>query len=331
MKKIIISLVFIVITNSLAWTQNHVNWLWQRSIVAAIDKFPARGGYYTGGRPNDIFAKTTWQGLHEAFQMKPGDKRPQFDPMLAQPSFCSSATYAVLIQALLDFDKNGVISPEAWQNMKPYVGIRDEMNPEALGQDDGVGFWGRCNANGPALGVLVHELDAGFSITAFRGAKNDSVKESPAERYLTDDEWRAHPVWRQAVRGDLMKIFWNRNDTRGHDGGAIIGYNGVKGHLQEAGHSVIFLGMSTDGRVVYWSSNGPGNDPAHMGYSVSSCDPTAIQRVVFTRILHPERFDRVRNMAPTCINQYLYDLNGHRHSTTSQLLQAVGLKAGSIK
>jgi hypothetical protein len=52
--------------------------------------------------------------------------------------------------------------------------------------------------------------------------------------------------------------------------------------------------------------------------------------VVFTRILHPERFDRVRDMAPTDINQYLYDLNGHRHSTTAQLLQAIGIKASSI-
>ena len=151
-------------------------------------------------------------------------------------------------------------------------------------------------------------------------------RKTPGECYLTDEEWRAHPIWRQAVRGDLMKIFWNRNETRGHDGGAIVGYDGVKGHLQEAGHSVVFLGMSNDGRVVYWSSNGPGADPAHMGYSVAMCDPTAIQRVVFTRILRPEQFDRVRDMGPTDVNQYLYDLNGRAHSTTSQLLDAIGAK-----
>lgn len=302
-----------------------VNWRWQKTVIAAIDKFPHRGGYYTGSRPNESFSKTTWQGLHDAYRMQPSDNRPSFDPQKAQPSFCSSATYAVLVQALLDYDKSGVITAQAWRNMKPYVGIADALNPDALSQDDGVGFWGRCNANGPALGVLVHELDAGFSITAFRGAMNDTVKETPSEVYLTDDEWSAHPIWRQAVRGDIMKIFWNRNDSRGHDGGAIVGYDGVKGHLQEAGHSVIFLGMSTDGKVVYWSSNGPGSDPARMGYSVSSCDPSAIQRVVFTRILRPERFDRVRDMAPTNINQYLYELNGHAHSSTAQMLDALGI------
>ncbi|MBO5539743.1 MAG: hypothetical protein J5980_02215 [Muribaculaceae bacterium] len=326
MKKIITLCTLLLLVVSVVSAQGRVNWQWQRTIVAAIDKFPSRGGYYTGGRPNATFSKTTWRGLHDAYQMRPGDARPRFDPMQARPSFCSSATYALLVQALLDYDKNGVISAEAWRNMKPYVGIKDSLNPDGIGQDDGVGFWGRCNANGPALAVLVHELDAGFSITAFRGAKNDSVKETPGECYLTDEEWRAHPIWRQAVRGDLMKIFWNRNETRGHDGGAIVGYDGVKGHLQEAGHSVVFLGMSNDGRVVYWSSNGPGADPAHMGYSVAMCDPTAIQRVVFTRILRPEQFDRVSDMGPTDVNQYLYDLNGRAHSTTSQLLDAIGAK-----
>lgn len=326
MKKTVAFFLMLLVAACAVHAQNRVNWRWQRTVIAAIDKFPHRGGYYTGGRPNDTFLKTTWRGLHDAYRMQPDDARPRFDPMQAQPSFCSSATYAVLIQALLDYDKNGAISPQAWRNMKPYVGIKDALNPDGLAQDDGVGFWGRCNANGPSLGVLVHELDAGFSITAFRGAKNDTVKEAPTERYLTDEEWRAHPIWRLAVRGDLMKIFWNRNESRGHDGGAIVGYDGVKGHLQEAGHSVVFLGMSTDGKVVYWSSNGPGDDPARMGYSVATCDPTAIQRVVFTRILRPERFDKVRDMEPTDVNQYLYDLNGRTHSSTAQLIDAIGAK-----
>lgn len=303
-----------------------VNWEWQRAMIAAIDSFPHRGGYYTGGRPNATFATTTWQGLHRAFKMSKNDKCPQFNPREAQPSFCSSATYAVLVKALLIWDKNGAISTAAWRNMKPYLGVKDELNPEGIGQDDGVGIWGRANANGPGLAVLVHELDAGYSFTAFRGALNDSVKETPGEQYLTDEQWRNHPVWRQAVRGDLMKIFWNRNESRGHDGGAIIGDDGVKGHLQEAGHSVIFLGMTTDGRVAYWSSNGPGTNPEYMGYSVATCDPTAIQRVVFTRITHPERFDNARLIGPTDVNQYLYNLNGHSHSSTAELMRAIGAK-----
>jgi hypothetical protein len=209
--------------------------------------------------------------------------------------------------------------------MKPYVGIADALNPDGLGQDDGVGFWGRANANGPSLGVLVRELGAGYSFTAYRGAKSERNRETPGERYLSDQEWFARDVWTRAIPGDLMKIFWNRNESRGHDGGAIIGVDGVKGHLQEAGHSVIFLGIDMEGNVTYWSSNGPGRFPERMGYSRSSCKKTDIQRVVFTRITHPERFNNARNIAPNNRNQYLYDLNGHRHSTTAQMLEALGI------
>lgn len=303
-----------------------VNGEWQRCVIATIDEFPLRGGYYTGGRPNAVFSQTTAQGLHDAYVMGIDDERPEFNPQAAVPSFCSSATYSLLIKALLNWDKHGVISRQAWRNMKPYVGIKDDLNPNGAGQPDGMGFWGRANANGPGIAVLVRELDAGFSFSAFRGAKNDTVKESPGEQYLTDEEWRSHPVWKRAMRGDLMKIFWNRNESRGHDGGAIIGDDGVKGHLQEAGHSVVFLGMSLDGKVMYWSSNGPGKDPAHMGYGVGSCDPVDIQRVVFTRILHPENFNNAKAMAPNDVNQYLFDLNGHKHSTTAEMLRQIGEK-----
>lgn len=309
-----------------ATARDHVNSRWQRTLLETIDTFPKRGGYYTGGKPNETFSRTTWQGLNEAFTMSQGDTRPTVDLNKATPSFCSSATYCALVAALLRWDAGGEISAQAWRNMMPRVGLVSEVNPEAIGQNDGVGFWGRCNANGPALAVLVNELGAGFSFTAFRGAKTDSAKESPDEPYLTDDQWRCHPVWRRAMPGDLMKIFWNRNESHRHDGGAVIGDDGNPGHRQEAGHSVIFLGLSTDGKIVYWSSNGPGKDPKHMGYSVSSCDPVAIQRVVFTRITRPERFDRVKDIAPTDTCRYLYELNGIRHSTTAELLRECGIK-----
>ncbi len=301
-----------------------VNECWQRAMLAAIDSFPEHGGYYTGGRPNELFAKTTWRGLHDAYQMLPGDERPHFDPQLAQPSFCSSATYGVLIKALLIWDTKHKIKREAWLNMKPRVGIADWLNPDAKAQDDGVGFWGRANANGPGLGVLVHELGAGYSFTAYRGAKSERNKERLDEPYLTDREWCELGIWNRAVPGDLMKIFWNRNESRGSDSGAIIGCDDDKTADQEAGHSVIFLGCEGD-TVTYWSSNGPGKHPEQMGYSMGRCHKTDIQRVVFTRITRPERFDNARKMAPTDVNAYLRDLNGVRHSTTAEMLKQLGL------
>lgn len=303
-----------------------INAEWQKAIIAAIDSFPAHGGYYTGGKANELFQTTTWQGLQSAFQMGKNDAKPYFSPQKAQPSFCSSATYAALIKALTIWDMSGAISARAWRNMKPYVGIADEINTHAISQDDGEGFWGRANANGPSIAVLIHELQAGFSYTGYRGAKSMRNKETVSEAYLTDEEWRTDPVWQHAVKGDFMKIFWNHNESKGRDNGAIIGCNSTKGDDQEAGHSVIFMGYTPEGKVTYWSSNGPGAHPEQMGYSIGTCDKTDIQRVVITRITHPEKFDTVKNMGPKNRNQYLFDLNGKRHSTTEELKRQCGIK-----
>lgn len=74
------------ISNSAAQEKNvkvatdTLNAEWQSTILAAIDSFPERGGYYTGGKPNALFANTTWQGLHAAFQMGKNDRKPYFCP-----------------------------------------------------------------------------------------------------------------------------------------------------------------------------------------------------------------------------------------------------------
>ena len=321
---IILSLLLIVTSLNLS-AKDKINHSWQTAVLAAIDSFPEHGGYYTGGRPNALFSKTTTQGLHDAFMMDANDVRPQFDPQQAQPSFCSSATYAVLIKALLLWDTKGVIKREAWVNMKPYVGIKDDLNPDGIGQNDGVGVWGRANANGPGLGVLIAELGAGYNFTAYRGAKSERNKETAGEVYITDAQWCSQDVWQRAQPGDLMKIFWNRNESRGSDSGAIIGCNDDKTADQEAGHSVIFMGCEGD-TVTYWSSNGPGKEPEKLGYSMGRCHKTAIQRVVFTRVTNPEKFNNAVSITPTSVNQYLYDLNGYRHSNTKEMKKQLKIK-----
>ncbi len=322
----IIAALALTIAAVCAQAGNPTNERWQQCVLAAIDSFPQHGGYYTGGRPNQDFSKTTLQALNEAYHMRLADQRPQFNPQKAQPSFCSSATYAVLVKALLMWDTDGKIPRAAWLNIKPYVGIVDYINDKGLGEDDGFGFWGRANANGPGVAVLVHELKAGYSITAYRGAKSEKNKEKPGERYLTDEEWNAHPVWQQAVPGDIMKIFWNRNETNGSDSGAIIGCNDVKTDDQERGHSVVFLGYEPNGDIRYWSSNGPGKNNKELGYSVATCPRTRVQRVVFTRITQPERFANASKMPPTSENKYLSGLNGKRHSTTAEMKKMIGAK-----
>ena len=158
MRHIILSLLIslAIAPSALAGDDNKINQEWQQCVMAAVDSFPHNGGYYTGARPNNTFKKTAWKGLHQAYKMTLADSRPVLDLQLAQPSFCSSATYCALIKALLMWDKDKRISREAWLAMKPFVGIVDNMNPQGYYQSDGEGFWGRMNGNGPAIAVLVH-------------------------------------------------------------------------------------------------------------------------------------------------------------------------------
>jgi hypothetical protein len=66
------------------------------------------------------------------------------------------------------------------------------------GQPDGVGIWGRWNANGPGTACLFHELQLGDNFTD----------------------------WNSARPGDFMKIFWNPNVGRREHGHSAI-YLGV--------------------------------------------------------------------------------------------------------
>ena len=119
MKRAFLAFLALLYMTGVVHGKDKINMSWQQAVLAAVDSFPEHGGYYTGGKPNELFAKTTWRGLHDAYQMTARDERPRFDPMLAQPSFCSSATYGVLIKALLIWDKKHKIKREAWINMMP--------------------------------------------------------------------------------------------------------------------------------------------------------------------------------------------------------------------
>ncbi len=76
MKQTLLTLLAVLAMTNAAWAGDKVNERWQQAILAAIDSFPEHGGYYTGGRPNALFSKTTWRGLHDAYQMTASDERP---------------------------------------------------------------------------------------------------------------------------------------------------------------------------------------------------------------------------------------------------------------
>ena len=43
-------------------------------------------------------------------------------------------------------------------------------------------------------------------------------------------------------------------------------------------------------------------------------------------ITRPERFNSARKMGSTDVNAYLSDLNGKRHSSTTEMLKQLGVK-----
>lgn len=326
MKYLLLPLIALTCLFASAKDDNKVNEQWQKAIIAAIDSFPQQGGYYVGRKATPDFPKSAWRAFNEAFNMRLADQKPKFQASKACPSFCSMATYAALLQAILIWDNDNKISRQAWLNLKPLVGITDGINQRGFSQSDGMGCWGRANANGPGMAVLVNELKAGYSFTAFRGAKKEQHRESKKEVYQSDEEWCANPIWQQAVVGDFMKIFWDRNESNGSDSGAVIGTNANKDEEQEHGHSVIFLGLTENGDVKYWSSNGPTADPKNAGYGVATCSKCKIQRVVFTRITNPENFDNAKKLMYNNENKWLKSLDGNHHATSSELKKQCGIK-----
>src|ERR1700756_1569484 len=104
------------------------------------------------------------------------------EPAIAKPSYCSGATYLVFLKTL-----------ESLNHHSPITGPLAEKLAIS-GQPDGVGIWGRWNANGPGTACLFKELKLGRNFTSF-------------------DEARP---------GDFMKIFWNTAVGRREHGHSVI-------------------------------------------------------------------------------------------------------------
>jgi hypothetical protein len=142
-------------------------------IIQILKTMPQGGGYSaTAGATRD---------LQSAVQVYGGTLNVK--PAAARSTYCSGATYLVFIQAI--------------QRLIPRSQFGGGL-AEALaikGQPDGVGIWGRWNANGPGTACLFYDLSLGRNFTSF-------------------DEARP---------GDFMKIFWtDAVGTREHGHSVIF-------------------------------------------------------------------------------------------------------------
>lgn len=143
-------------------------------ILEAKDEMPEGGGYATTGSANH----------HLNHAVSVSSDRLTVDASLATPSYCSEATYLVFLKtlALLQALRSLTIDPKTLASLQP------------AGQPDGVGVWGRWNANGPGTARLFRELGLGPNFTDLS----------------------------QAKPGDFLKIFWNEGIGASEHGHSVI-------------------------------------------------------------------------------------------------------------
>jgi hypothetical protein len=133
----------------------------------------------------------------------------QIQPVRAQPSYCSGATYLVFLIAL-----------EA-ELRKPALDTCRDALLSALcvsGQADGVGVWGRWNANGPGTAKLFRDAGIGRSFWGH--------EEAP-------------------LPGDFLKLWWKDAIGKDEHGHSVIFLDYTVSAEGEKG-------------ILAWSSNKPG-------------------------------------------------------------------------
>lgn len=256
------------------------------------------GGYYTGRAKKEELDNNAWEGMDNAVILENG--KVEIDLSKAKPSFCSSAIYMALLNSLSNWDKEGIISYEAWKNLKPYTVEGRDWPIQA----DGVGCWGRGNANGPGFAVLIEELGAGKNIYL-----------PPKDSFDNSEDY--YDMWKNIEPGDFIKIFWNE-------------YIGANDELSEKGHMVIFLDYEEiidengqkDGLVYYWSSNGSGYKP-DKGYGIGKARLSKIYRAISTHIDNPAAFNNAKNIQPDNVNSFLSALDGKYVASEEELIQSI--------
>jgi hypothetical protein len=150
-----------------------------------IPAMPIGGGYSA--------TTAATRDLQAAVQTR-GDKIV-VDPFAAKSTYCAGATYMIFVRALQALLPDSVFSG----NIAAAFAIR--------GQPDGVGVWGRWNANGPGTACLFKELGLGRNFTSFE----------------------------EAQPGDFMKIFWSSAVGAREHGHSVI----YLGRLQRNGLEMV--------------------------------------------------------------------------------------------
>ena len=143
-------------------------------ILDEIKSMPRGGGYLASKRADKI--------RQDAFSY--ADGRIAIDEEAIKPSYCSGATYLVFVNVLQRLQNGGEIAL-AEQTLR---------NLAVADAKDGVGIWGRWNANGPGTAKLFADTGCGKNFKSLNAARP----------------------------GDFLKIFWTEEVGRKERGHSVI-------------------------------------------------------------------------------------------------------------
>lgn len=168
-------------------------------VIRAVERMPRGGGYATNLKAH--------QALSHSIRPQRGgglDLRAS----KAKPSYCSGATYHVLLAMVQEAIDAGSL----------------ELSPSELqalmmrGQGDGIGVWGRWNANGPGAAKLVKDMGMGINFESYEKAQpGDFMK-----MFWTDQIGKyehGHLVvylGTYQMHGEDYVKFWSSNQPRGY-------------------------------------------------------------------------------------------------------------------
>lgn len=160
---------------------------------------PSGGGYA-------VNAKAA-RGLRISNVVK--DERLIVKPSLAQPSYCSGATYLVFLKAVSSMQQKKTIAlPE--KNLQKLV---------VRGEADGHGVWGRWNANGPGVAKLFHDLGIGYNFEDPAYARPGDFMKIFWKDAVGKNEFGHLVIYlgrRQNAKGEVLIKYWSSNQPDGY-------------------------------------------------------------------------------------------------------------------
>jgi hypothetical protein len=168
---------------------------WNAAVLEAIRTMPAGGGY---SATSEASAR-----LRAAADLRGGALVVR--PAIARPSYCSGATYLVLLKVVAQAQTGGAVSIDA-APLLPAM------------QRDGEGVWGRWNANGPGTARLFHELGLGKNFTGWEEARpGDFLKIFWRDAVGAHEHGHSVVYLGTEVQGGVECVrFWSSNKPGGY-------------------------------------------------------------------------------------------------------------------